>query len=170
MMAIIYGKENKKQPDEFGVLERLSQLNDDYHVLCDVNVTLLNYVKYNGKKNLGSAQMDYVIISKKGVVLIQAKDWSDIPDDQNNITPHEQTDRAGSVLWMTLKPLNKTKNPHVTSVLISTQKNIKFDPKYKFVLVYDLKKINHLIKNRREEFSERDVQRMVDSIKDNVTK
>ena len=170
-MAIIYGKESKKQPDEFGVLERLSQLNDDYHVLCDVNVTLLNYVKYDGKKNLGSAQMDYIIISKKGVVLIQAKDWSTIFENQDNeVNPHEQTDRAGRVLWMTLKPLNKTKNPHVTSVLISTQKTIKYDSKYKFVLVYDLKKINHLIKNRREEFSEREVQRMVDSIKDDVTK
>ncbi len=64
-MAIIYGK-NKKESDEFGVLEKLSQLNDDYHVLCDVTITLLEYVKYNGKKDLGSAQMDYVIISKKG--------------------------------------------------------------------------------------------------------
>ncbi len=61
-MAIIYGK--NKKADEFGVLEKLSQLNDDYHVLCNVTITLLDYVKYNGKKDLGSAQMDYVIISK----------------------------------------------------------------------------------------------------------
>jgi len=48
-MAIIYGK--NKKADEFGVLEKLSQLDDDYHVLCDVTITLLEYVKYNGKKD-----------------------------------------------------------------------------------------------------------------------
>lgn len=167
-MAIIYGSDNKK-PDKFGVLERLSQLNDDYHVLCNVNITLLNYVKYDGKKDLGSAQMDYVIVSKKGVIHLQVKDWSEIFENQDNdVNPHEQTDKAGRVLWMTLKAINKIEKPHVTSILISTQESIEYDPKYKFVLVEGLEKINHFIKNRREEFSERDVRRVVASIKENV--
>lgn len=169
-MAIIYGKDKKNQSDEFGVLEKLSQLSDDYHVLCDLNITLLDYVKYNKKKDLGKAQMDYIIISKKGIVLIQAKDWSAIFDNQDDVNPHEQTDRAGRVLWLSLKPLYNTENLHVTSVLLSTHGNIKYDPKYKFVLVSDLNKINRVFRNRREEFSERDVKRMVDKIKDCVTR
>lgn len=165
-MAIIYGND---KADKFGVLERLSQLNDDYHVLCNVNITLLNYVKYDKKKDLGSAQMDYVIVSKKGVILLQVKDWAEIFENQeNDVNPHEQTDRAGRVLWLTLKAINKIEKPHVTSILISTQKSIEYDPKYKFVLVDGLKKINHLIKNRREEFSERDVRRIVANIKENI--
>jgi hypothetical protein len=162
-MAIIYGED--KKPDEFGVLEKLSQLSDDYHVFCDLNITILDYVKYNKKKDLGTAQMDYVIISKKGIVLIQAKDWSAIFDNQE-VNPHEQTDRAGKVLWLTLKPLYNTENLHVTSVLLSTHQNIKYDPKYKHVLVSDLKKINRVFRNKGEIFSERDVKRMVEKIKD----
>ncbi len=162
-MAIIYGK-NKKESDEFGVLEKLSQLNDDYHVLCDVTITLLDYVKYNGKKDLGSAQMDYVIISKKGIVLILAKDWSAIFDNQD-VNPHKQTDGAGKVLWLSLKPLYNTENLHVITVLLSTHPNIKYDPEYKHVLVSDLKRINHVFRNKGEIFSERDVKRMVDRIK-----
>jgi hypothetical protein len=170
-MAIIYGKDSEKQPDEFGVLEKLSQLSDDYHILCDLNITLLNYVKYNGTKNLGSAQIDFVIVSKKGIVLIQAKDWSALNEKQeNDVNPHEEVDKAGKVLWLTLKPLPSTKNPHVTSLLLTIQGNIKYDPKYKFVLVSDLKKINRLFKNRKAEFSEREVNRMVDLIKNYVTK
>ena len=168
-MVIIYGRKSEMQPDEFGVLEKLSQLNDDCHVLCDLNITLLDYVKYDGKKDLGTAQMDYVIISKKGIVLIQAKDWSAIFDNQD-VNPHERTDRAGKVLWLTLKPLYNTENLHVTSVLLSTHPNIKYDPEYKHVLVSDLKKINHVFRNKGEIFSERDVKRMVDKIKDYVAR
>lgn len=163
-MAIIYGK-NENQPKKISVLEKLSQLNDDYTVLCDLNIALLDYAKYDGKKDLGSAQMDFVVISKKGIVQIQAKDWNETPDQ---MTPHEQADRAGRVLWLYLKP-SHTQNLHVTSVLVSDQ-DVKNDPKYKFVLVSDLKKINRLIQSGRANFSQRDVKRIVGQLKDYVTR
>jgi len=61
---------------EVDVLKKLSQLSDDYHVLCGLYVRLPHYVTYKGRKNLGSAQMDFVVVSKKGVVLIEVKNWS----------------------------------------------------------------------------------------------
>jgi len=54
--------------------------------------------------------------------------------------------------------------------LLSTHPNIKYDPEYKHVLVSDLKKINHVFRNKGEIFSERDVKRMVDRIKDYVAR
>ena len=50
---------------ELQVIDILSQLPDEYHILCGVNLQLPKYVTYNGKKNLKSAQMDFVVISKK---------------------------------------------------------------------------------------------------------
>ena len=156
---------------ELEVLEKLSQLSDDYHVLCGVNIGLPYYVTYNGKKNLGSAQIDFVVVSNKGVILIEVKNWSTEYYKQNkNLSPHEQVDRAGRVLWIALKSWRSPKNPSVGSVLLSVQGNMKYDPKYKFVFVTDLEKINYFIENRKEEFSDKNVKRIVDRLKNHVTK
>ncbi len=155
---------------ELRVLEKLSQLSDNYHVLCGLNIGLSNYVTYNGKKNLRSAQMDFVVISKKGVILIEVKNWSTQYYNQNrDLSPHEQVDRAGRVLWIALKSWRSPKNPRVTSVLLSIQGNMRYDPRYKFVLISDLNKINYFVENRREEFSDKDVERIVDRLKGYVT-
>jgi len=156
---------------ELQVLEKLSHLSDDHHVLCGLNIGLSNYVTYNEKKNLRSAQMDFVIISKKGVILIEVKNWSTQYYNQNkDLSPHEQVDRAGRVLWIALKSWRSPKNPRVTSVLLSIQGNMKYDPRYKFVLISDLNRINYFIENRKEEFSDKDVTRIVGRLKGHVTK
>lgn len=156
---------------ELSVLDRLSKLSDDYHVLCGLNFELPNYVTYNGRKNLKSAQMDFVVISQRGVILIEVKNWSTQYYNQNdNLSPHEQVDRAGRVLWIALKSWRSPKNPPVTSVLLSIQGNMKYNPNYKFVSVTDLNKINSFIEGRKEQFSEKEVQRIVDKLKGHVTK
>ena len=155
---------------ELQVLEKLSQLSDDYHVLCGLNIGLSNYVTYNGKKNLRSAQMDFVVISKKGVILIEVKNWStEYLRNHDKLSPHEQVDRSGLVLWIALKSWWSPKNPRVTKVLLSIRKNMKYDPRYKFVLISDLNKINYFVENRKEEFSDKDVERIVDRLKGYVT-
>jgi hypothetical protein len=155
---------------ELNTLDTLSQLTDDYHVLCGLNITLPNYVTYNGKKNLKSAQMDFVVVSTRGIVLIEVKNWSTYYYNQNkNLSPHEQVDRAGRVLWIGLKSWRNPKNPRITSVLLSVQGNMKYDSRYKFVSVKDLSTINSFIENRQEEFSEKEVSRIVDRLKNHVT-
>lgn len=156
---------------ELQVLDKLSHLSDDYHVLCGLNIILPYYVTYNGKKNLRSAQMDFVVVSQKGIILIEVKNWSTQYYNQNsNLSPHEQVDRAGRVLWIALKSWRSPKSPRVTSLLLSIQDNMKYDPRYKFVSVANLGKINYFIENRKEEFADKDVQRIVDRLKNHVTK
>ena len=50
---------------ELEVLKKLSELSDDFHVLCGVTRELDKYVTYRGRRNLKSAQMDFVVVSKK---------------------------------------------------------------------------------------------------------
>jgi hypothetical protein len=103
-------------------------------------------------------------------VLIEVKNWSSNFYTQNKkLSPHEQVDRAGRVLWIALQSWQSPTSPRVKSILLSIQGNMKYDPQYKFVSVSDLNKINSFIENRQEEFSDKEVKRLVDRLKDYVT-
>ncbi len=149
---------------EVKVLDRLSELSDDYHIFCDVHKELDHWITYNGQRNLRSAQMDFVVISYRGVVLIEVKNWSSgFYRQHDGLYPHEQIDRAGRVLWISLKSSwSSPTNPPVTNVLLSVRGNMEYDPDYKSVYVTDLENINHFIQNRREQFSDKDVERIID--------
>jgi len=152
---------------EQSVLDKLDELPDYYHVLCGVDMDLGRYVTYKRRKSkLRSAQMDFVVVSQRGVVLIEVKNWSDeYAQKRHKFTPHEQVDRAGLVLWIKLKSSwFSPKNPQVKNVLLATQGNIKHNPKYNRVSVSDLKSINYLIQGREKVFSDKEVKRVVDRI------
>ncbi|MCH7969401.1 MAG: NERD domain-containing protein [Thaumarchaeota archaeon] len=167
--------EIKKSPEYIGalgevsVLQKLSQLSNEYHVFCDVRVELDRYVTYGGRRNLKSAQMDFVIVSKRGVVMIEVKNWSMGFYKQNKaFNPHEQTDRAGRVLWIFLKSWRF--NPNVKNVLLSIRGNISYNQSYKAVFVSSLDKINDVIQNKLDSLSEKDVNKIVKKLKGRVTR
>ena len=170
-------EENRSDPGQAGasgelkVLNELSKMPDDYHILCGVELELPHYVTYRGQKNLGSAQMDFVVASKKGVVIIEVKNWSSRYYGQHEgITPHEQVDRAGMVLWISLKSWRNPQNPPVTKILLPIQENMRYDPRFKYVLVRNLGNINSFIMNQKELFSEKETRRVVDRLKNHVTR
>jgi len=147
---------------EVDVLKKLSELSDGYHVLCGLSIRLPKYVTYKRKRNLRSAQMDFVVVSKNGIVLIEVKNWSKKYFQKNQgLSPHEQVDRAGMVIWIALKSRQTPKNPPVASVLLSVRGNMEYDYDYKFVNVKNMSNINYFIKNKREQFSETEVRRIV---------
>jgi len=169
-------EENKDSPLHIGargelrVLDKLTELSNDFHVMCGVNMDLGRYITYNGKKNLRSAQMDFVVVSKRGVILIEAKNWSsNFSRQYQGLSPYEQVERAGRVLWIALKSWRSPRNPSVTSVLLSIRGNMQYDSRYKFVNVKDMKNINYFIENRYEQFPDNEVDRVVGRIKNHVT-
>jgi len=94
--------------------------------------------------------------SKTGVDNISKKN--------KGLSPHEQVDRAGMVLWIALQSWRSPKNPPVSSALLSVQGNMDYDYDYKFVNVKNLNNINYFIENKREQFSEKEVKRVVDRL------
>jgi len=154
---------------EIAVLKKLSLLSDDYHVLCGLDIGLDHYVTYNRRKDLRSAQMDFIVVSKRGVILIEVKNWSrGYYKNYGGLSPHEQVDRAGLVLWITLKSWRSPKNPSPSSVLLAVQGNMDYDHKYKFVNVKNLNTINYFIENKREKFSDKEVNRLVGRLKEYI--
>lgn len=167
----IDGVEHAGAKGEILALEKLSELPDDYHVFCGVNKDLGKYVTYRRRRDLKSTQMDFVVVSKRGVVVIEVKNWSaKYYKNHYGLRPHEQVDRAGRVLWIKLKSSwFRPKDPQVTSVLLSIQGSIPSDPNYGYVVVKNLNDINSYIQNKVEQFSEKEVKRLIDRVKGDVT-
>jgi len=154
-------------------LKKLSELSDDYHVFCGVRVELPYFVRYHGRKNLKKAQLDFMIISKKGVVLIEVKNWSDkYIESHRNKPPLEQVDRAGMLLWIVIKSSWHWwlgPSPRVKNVVLSIQGNMGHDSNYKFVSVSDLDRINDFIQNRTEELSDKQVNKLIGMFRNEVS-
>ncbi len=154
---------------EIRVKETLSRLGDEYHVLCGVGIRLPYFISYDGKKDLKSAQIDFVVVSKKGVYAIEVKNWSNgFIDQRSYFSPHEQAGRAGRLLWHVLKSWRRT--PRVTSVVLSIRGNIRYDPKYRAVFTASADNINDFLERRGEVLSDGDVEKIVSKLKDHVAK
>ena len=121
---------------ELKVLQELRQLDDRYHILCDVNIQLQKYVSYNREWNLRTAQIDFVVVGPTGIYVMEVKNWSsDRVNHHTGLNPHEQVDRAGRVLWIYLKQHSFFYKPQVTNLLVPVQGNIGYNPNYRSVLI-----------------------------------
>ena len=151
------------------VIEELSKLNDNYHVMCGVNLALPRAVTYNGQRNLRSAQMDFVIVCPKGVFMIEVKNWTKkYVKSHSGLSPYEQTERAGRVLWISLQ--NSFIDTRVTNVLLSIEDSFPYDRNYKSVFVSSLDRIVPFLKSREITLNRKEVKRIVGGLKWHITK
>jgi len=150
------------------VIDELLKLDDSYHILCGIGVTLSRWVTYNGKKNLKSAQMDIIVVCPKGVFMIEVKNWSDnYVKNNTNLSPYEQTERAGRVLWVFLQDV--IKGTRVTNILLSIQGNMSYNQNYRSVFVSSLNKINQFLENRQGSLNEKDVNKIIKNLQRTFT-
>jgi len=168
-----YKKVGKLRTGTYGendVIDELSKLDDRYHILCGVDIVLPYWVTYNGKKNLKSAQMDLVVVSPKGVFMIEVKNWTDKYANNNNkrFGPYEQTERAGRVLWIALQ--KTVGDIRVTNVLLSIKGNLTYNQNYRSVSVSSLNTINQFLEKRQDTLSPNEVKKIVDRLKKQFTR
>jgi len=147
---------------EVKVLKELSKLDDGYHVLCDVNIKLRKYVSYKRKWNLGSAQLDFVVVGSTGIYIIEVKNWSSNQvNHHSGISPHEQVDRAGLALWIYLKDHSFFFKPRVTKLLVPVQHNLRYNPYYKSVLIRDPQNLTRFIVENSNTLKESEIYKVV---------
>lgn len=149
-------------------------INEEYHILCGLNIELGSWHSYGGEKfNLKSAQMDFVLVSCKGIFLIEVKNWSKhYYNKSTNLSPHEQLDRGGRVLYNFLGSKlehNVAIQRNIKKILIPIQSNIPYNPDYKFVWVLRLDEINYFISSQRDVLSDYEVKRIIAILNQFVT-
>jgi hypothetical protein len=148
---------------EIKVLQELKKLDDRYHILCNVDIQLRDYVRYRGERNLRSVQMDFVVVGPTGIYVLEAKNWSsDRVNHHTGLNPHEQVDRAGMVLWIYLKGHSFFYKPRVTNLLVPVQGNLGYNPNYRSVLIrnpYGL--VKFINENRHDILDEKRIFKVV---------
>ena len=163
------GKLKTGTKGENKVIDELSKLDDSYHIMCGIDIELPNWVTYNGKKNLKSAQMDIVVVCPKGVFMIEVKNWTDeyAQNNKQDFSPYEQAGRAGLVLWITLKKM--INDIRVTNVLLSIRGNLQYNEKYRLVYVSSIDSINQFLEKRQDSLNEKEVEKIVNELERYVT-
>ena len=154
---------------ELEVLTELSKLNSAYHIFCDIHIDLHRYITYDSERNLRSAQFDFIVVSPSGVYIIEVKKWSStFKSTQGNfqISPHEQVDRANRILYVSLKSTwsENSDFPKITSLIVTTNAKIYYNPKFSFVLTTNVNNIYSLLKNKRKYLSNQEVERLAEYI------
>lgn len=147
---------------ELQALTEFEKLSDDYHILCDCKISLDQWSYYKGEY-IGSAQMDFVIVCRKGVFLIEVKAWgNDYIQSHRGISPHEQTYRAGRVLYKTLQEKTYVNvQRRVTKILIPIYNNLYYRKDFSTIFVKNLYSINNYIQKKKDVFSNNEVKAMV---------
>ena len=154
--------------------EKFSKLDDNYHVFCNVKISLDRPIKAIGGL-ARNAQIDFVVVSKGGIFCIEVKNWSDeyLAKFLTNYRkyggrlPHEQVQRYGLILYVELSRtmfFHEQKDrgvfPTVYNVLLATHGNMKNESNFR-VNVKDLNNINTFIQNRREIFSDKALKEII---------
>jgi len=158
-----------KSPEYFGAygeiktLKELKKLSNDYHIICNLNLSFSHYLYYRGKRDLKSAQIDFAVVGPTGIFIIEVKNWSnETLRNHRGFSPHEQLDRGGKVVWRYLKNNSFIFKPHITKILVPIQHNIKYNSYYKSVLIRDVQNLRHFIENNnRYTISEKRVNKIV---------
>ena len=143
------------------MVSRLKKLSNDFHVLCGIDIRLPKYIKYRGKINLRSAQMDVVVVGPTGLFVIEVKNWTDGTNaHKQSFTPYEQADRAATVL-------NYATNMPVVPIVGAVKGNIERTNGFG-VTVCDLDTLNQTITGMRpgcRQLGRKDVNNVVKRIR-----
>jgi len=145
---------------ELQCLNELKKLDDGFHIFCNVEVNLRDYISYRKERNLKSAQMDLVVVGPTGIFVIEVKNWG-MGFQHSGLSPYEQVDRAGLVLWVYLKQHSFFLKPRITKVLVSIQNNFQYNPNYRSVLVRDVYRIRQFVNNNSSVLSDSEIRKVV---------
>jgi len=105
------------------VINILSQLSDEYHVLNDVNLRFDPPIHWRERdESIITSQIDHIVLGPTGVFLLETKNWkpSDIEMQSEKLV--YQVRRSGLALWYFLKDYYRPREgPKIRNVIISMQ-------------------------------------------------
>jgi len=103
------------------VIDILSQLSDEYHIINDVNLRFNPPIFWKEKNdNILTSQIDHIAIGPTGIFLIETKNWKPSDIDQKSDDLKFQVRRSSYALWRYLiKHYRIDSMPKIRNVIVS---------------------------------------------------
>lgn len=104
------------------IIDYLSQLSNEYHILNDVNLHFKPAIYWKEKKNyIISSQIDHIVIGPTGVFLVETKNWKSSDIDLKSDELIFQVRRSSYALWKYLiNYYQRDTMPKIWNVIVST--------------------------------------------------
>jgi len=140
--SILNSSDYKGAIAELEMIEHLKGLPNDHVVFSDVCLESYEYHRYNGSP-LKSAQIDHLVVSPKGIFIIEVKNWSKHFADSNDYhDPCNQIERANRLCYILLN--NDFKKMSIKNIIAYKNTN-PIKTQKKFIKVLQLSVVTQYI-------------------------
>jgi len=148
------------------VINALSQLSDEFHVLNDVNLEFDRAIYWKEQDEyIETCQIDHIVIGPTGIFLVETKNWktSDIETKSDKLI--WQVNRSSLALWFYLKDFyRKGENPKIRKVIVSVQGSHHGQRLGKYIDVISSYQLCRYITERRNILSENEIKKLIEII------
>jgi hypothetical protein len=148
---------------EESVINSLSQLSDEFHVLNDVNLEFRKAIYWQARDEyIETCQIDHIVVGPTGIFLLETKNWKKTDIDVKFDKLIWQVRRSNLALWYYLKDYyRKGENPKIRSLIVSIQGTDsvkKWDAYIDIVTPYQL---GRYISERKRILSEENIHKLI---------
>ena len=148
---------------EESVINSLSQLSDEFHVLNDVNLEFRKAIYWQARDEyIETCQIDHIVVGPTGIFLLETKNWkkTDINIKFDKII--WQVKRSNLALWYYLKDYyRKEENPKIRSLIISIQGIHSVQKLDKYIDVVTPYQLCRYISERKRILSEENIHKLI---------
>ena len=145
------------------VIDSLSQLPDEYHVVNDINLHFdraIHWHKHN--EYIKNCQIDHIVIGPTGIYLLETKNWKVADIEVKSDKLIHQVQRANLALWLYLKNYyRKNECPKIFGVVVSMNIGHTGKKLDKFIDIITPSQLYGYITRRMMVFSEDQITRLV---------
>jgi hypothetical protein len=155
--SFLIGAEGEEQ-----VIQRLSKLSDEYHILNDVNFKEVDFK--NDKPSPDTYQIDHIVIGPTGLFLIETKNWKTLDSELKIQKLGQQVRRSNNALRRYLKVKYGDVIPWIQSIAVSVhgnQSKLKISP---YVDIVTPNQLYEYIVNRTKSLPTLKIQKLVELI------
>jgi hypothetical protein len=148
------------------VINALTHLSDEFHVLNDVNLQFSKAIHWREKDEyIKTCQIDHIVIGPTGIFLVETKNWktSDIESKSDKLI--WQVRRSSLALWYYLKDYyRRGESPRIWTVIVSMHGSHPGQRLDKYIDLITPYQLCGYIGGRKSVLSENAVKKLIDII------
>jgi len=145
------------------VIEVLSRLPAEYHIINDVNIHFNKAIYWKkGHEHIRNCQIDHVVVGPTGIFLLETKNWKSSDIELKSDKLKHQVERSNLALWYYLKEFYwRSEWPRIRTVVVSMNNSPSGRKPDKYIDIMTPHRLCDYIASRKIALSEDVVHKLV---------